>query len=57
MPHAFGVFVGLGLGLASLYIVFKVFFRVREARPSGGRLRGGAAFGKRRPALKRPRMY
>jgi membrane protein implicated in regulation of membrane protease activity len=57
MPQVFGVFIGLALGLASLYVVFRVFFRTREARPSGSRQRGGAAFGKRRTALRRPRMY
>jgi hypothetical protein len=57
MPHGFGVYIGLAVGLAALYVVFKVFFQTREVRPVGGRLRGGAAFGKRRSALKRPRLY
>ncbi len=57
MPQVLGVFIGMALGLAALYVVFRAFFRTREARPAGGRLRGGAAFGKRRPTPRRPRMY
>lgn len=57
MPHVIGIFLGLALGLATLYLVFKAFFRVREVRPSGRRARRRPDLGKRRRTLRRPRTY
>lgn len=57
MPPVIGVVLGLLLGLLSLYLVFRVLFRAREARPAGRRSRRGGAPGKRRRTLHRPRTY
>ncbi len=57
MPRIFVIFVGLALSLAIVWVVFRVFFQAREARPVGWRARHAPVMGKRGRGPRRPRMY
>ncbi len=57
MPRILVVVVGLALSLALVWVVFRVLFQAREARPVGWRARHALEPGKRRRGPRRPRMY